>query len=564
MNSNCFGPSGVCAAILAIGLFLGGCAAHHQRMVDRTDWLLQANRHREALDYLERYLGRHAGNEEAWRYRIQIRLELEQRAAAGAEYWRMQTALGRSEPELLHHVVFAHGGGWTTDDFVPLARCGPDSVGNVALFEAQLLGRQAAPGSDIYLAPRQETVIGVMDALPGRFGAAAVPLLREGFSQPAPETRLAAAQAAVRLLADAPELARPLVQGALGDPSRTVRRGTVEVLLAAGDVADIGGYEPMPGEANPGVAVGWLALAERMGDPRRTALTTALAAAVPFVEAWSAQAPDADSGEDGDGEGGGTRGNRTDSPAAQAPPGDDPLVSLARSLRQGDREPADYLAEAPFEVRRSFALLVSPVLPLDGRVLEALAADPDMVVRTAVARYLVNGCGDGAVLGLLDDPEQGVRMAAARALAESGDPAALEALSRHFEAGGLEERLALLDAMLPLAPNPFLPLAAGAMGDELALVRESAVAPVASSCSEAVRPTLFAALTDEDPHVVVRAATALYPVEVAAMEAEAEAAAEAAAAVEAAAAEAEAAAADAAQGSGEADGTGGDGGKDEP
>lgn len=561
MNSNSFGPSGLCVTFLAVGLFLGGCAAHHQRMVDRTEWLLQANRHREALDYLERYLGRHAGNEEAWRYRIRIRLELEQRAAAGAEYWRMQTALGRSEPELLHHVVFAHGGGWTTDDFVPLARCGPDSVGNVALFEAQLLGRQAAPGSDIYLAPRQETVIGVMDALPGRFGAAVVPLLRDGFSQPAPEARLAAARAAVRLLDDAPELATPLVQEALGDPSRTVRRGTVEVLLAAGDAVDVGGYEPMPGEADPGVAVGWLALAERMGEPRRTALTTALAAAVPFVAAWSATAPDAGAGEDGDVEGSGARETPTEGPVAHAPPGDDPLVWLAWSLRRGDREPAACLAEAPFEVRRSFALLVSPVLPLEGRVLEALAADPDMVVRTSVARYLVNGCGDGAVLGLLDDPEQGVRMAAARALAESGDPAALEVLSRHFEAGGLEERLALLDAMLPLAPNPFLPVATSALGDELALVRESAVAPVASSCSEAVGPALFAALTDEDPHVVVRAATALYPVEVAALEAEAAAAA---AEAEAAAAAAEAAAAGAAQGSGEADGAGGDGLEGQP
>jgi len=512
---------GLGALLLITGLVLGGCATHHQRMVDRTEWLLGAHRHRDALDYLERYLGRHAGDEEAWRYRVRIRLDLDQRAAAGAEYWRMQTALGRSEPELLRHVVLANGGGWTTDDFVPLARCGPDSVGGIELFEEQLLGRRAAPGSDIYLAPRQETVIGVMDALPGRFGAAAVPLLRDGFSQPAPETRLAAARAAVRLLDPAPELATPLIQGALGDPSRTVRRGTLEALLTGNASVEPGTFEVMPGEADPAVAVGWLALAATLGDGESAEIEAALEAAVPFVAAWSTPAVAEHDGDGADDAGPPDPGDAV----IAAPPGDDPLVLLAWSLRRGERSAAECLAQAPFEVRRSFALLVAPVLPLEPAVLEALATDTDVVVRTAVARYLVLGTGEGALLALLEDPEQGVRMAAARALATSGDPAALEALSRHFEAGGLEERLALLDAMLPLPSNPYLPLATAALGDELSLVRESAIAPVAASCGAEVGPAMFDALTDEDPHVVVRAAAALYPIEVLSAETAAAAAA---------------------------------------
>ncbi len=498
---------------LALALGLGGCAAHQQRMVERTEWLLQAQQHREALDYLERYLGQHPTAAEAWRYRVRIRLELDQRAAAGAEYWRMQTALGRPEPELLGHVVLANGGQWTTDDFGPLARCGPDGIGDVALFEAQLLGRQSAPGSDIYLAPRQETVIGVMDALPGRFGEAAVPLIRGGFGEPAPETRLAAAAAAIRLLPAAPELAQPLVQAALHDPSRTVRRGTLEALLLARDPGDLSAYQPMAGEADPAVAVAWLALAGRVDEPRAAELAGAMAATVPFAAAWW-RPPRPTDPEDG----------AADEPVEIASPPElaDPLVRLAWSLRQDGRAPADALGEAPFEVRRSLALLVAPVLPLEPELLAAVAADGDVVVRTAVADYLVHGTAAEGALGLLEDEQSGVRLAAGRALARSGDPAALEPLSAYFAAGGLEDRLVVLDAMRILTPNPYWPLARKALEDELALVRESAVAPVAAACTADVDPVLFAALTDDDPHVVVRAAAALYPRQVARAEAEAQ------------------------------------------
>ncbi|MDP7112013.1 MAG: HEAT repeat domain-containing protein, partial [Myxococcota bacterium] len=486
-------------AILALlAMDLGGCTAHHQRMVDRTEWFLQAQQHREALDYLERYLGQHPGNAEAWRYRVRIRLDLDQRAAAGAEYWRMQTALGQPEPELLGHVVLANGGQWTTDDFGPLARCGPDGIGDLALFEQQLLGRQSAPGSDIYLAPRQETVIGVMDALPGRFGAGIVPLLRDGFSQPAPETRLAAAAATIRLLPTSPELARPLVQAALTDPSRTVRRGTLEALLTSAGAGDLTIYEPMAGEADPAVAVGWLALAERVGGTRADELTATMAAAVPLAAAWRRPPPVA-AGEEED--------SAEEASQQGPPPGGDPQVALVWSLRHGDTTASRPMAKAPFEVRRSLALLVAPVL-LESELLALLVDDPDVVVRTAMAEYLVRGTAAEPALVLLSDEQPGIRLAAARALTRSGDPAALEPLTAYFAAGWLEERLAVLESMRTLVPNPFDALARRALADELPLVREAAVALVAGSCADDLAPTLFAALTDDDPHVVVRAAAA--------------------------------------------------------
>ncbi len=131
---------------LALGLALAGCASHEKRMTRRVDALLEAGQHRRALDYLERYLDRHVQSLKAWEYRVRIRLDIDQRAHAGAEYWRLQKAMGRQHPEVLRQVVLGRGADWIVDDYAILARCGPDDLGDAAFFIAAVEGTPVREG----------------------------------------------------------------------------------------------------------------------------------------------------------------------------------------------------------------------------------------------------------------------------------------------------------------------------------------------------------------------------------------------------------------------------------
>jgi len=464
-----------------------GCPSHHRRMNDRVQWLLEGHQHRQALAYLERYLGRHPDSYDAWTHRIHIRMLLDQRAAAAAEYWRMRTALGAEHPDVLEQIVLGSNGDWIVADYTALARCASDDVAGLAFFEAVLDGFSASEAAPVFVAPRRETVIGVMNALPGRFGAASLPLIERVFDEPTPEVRLSAARAAIRLSSLEPHATRPLLQRAVADPSPAVRRAVLESLLAPGASDDLAFLQPMQGESDPAVAVAWLALAERMAPERAIELKTAAAAAAPVADALAGIATQED-----------------------APPlPDEPLLRLAAGVRDGSCD-AECWDAAPFPVRRTLIGLLAPVLPLNDGVLPQVLSDPDMVVRTEASRYLALGATDPRWLALLQDPEQGVRLAAARSLVESGDPMGLEPLATMLADAGMEEKLSVLDAMLYLPSNPFLPLAIEAAKDEAGLVREAAIEPIAASCGEGVEAFMVERLTDEDPHVVVRGAAALY------------------------------------------------------
>jgi HEAT repeat protein len=480
---------------------LSGCASHHQRMVDRVEWLVGSSQHRQALDYLERYLGRHPESLDAWKYKVSIRLDLDQRAAAAAEYWRLTEALGQPHPEVLGHVVLGGGGDWTVPDYAPLARCATDPIAAPDFFATILDGYTASESSPVFLAPRRETVIGVMDAMPGRYGAAAAPIVLAGLSDATPEVRLAAAHAAVRLAHVDPATGWPMVRAVVHDATARVRRGALEALLSPTAAADLARLPAVKdGETDPAVLVAWLGLAARLDAEQGDALRRSIRGRAPMADALAGPLPpDPEVCSDG-----------PVVPAGETPPGEaDPLLDLASRVGLGTCDAACW-ADAGFPERRALMTLMAPVLPLQPALLEAAAADPDVFVRTELARYLEHSAADPALLALLEDPEQGVRMAAARALTRSADPAALAPLSAHAAASGMEEKLSLLHAMLTLAPNPYLPLVEELMSDEAGLVREAAVGPLASACGEETPARMRAALTDEDPHVVVRAAAALY------------------------------------------------------
>jgi len=243
----------------------------------------------------------------------------------------------------------------------------------------------------------------------------------------------------------------------------------------------------MPGESEPAVAVAWLAFAGEWEGDRAFEVMEVATDVAPVVAAL-------------------VPGAREDEGPV---PSDDPLTKLATAVTRGTCDAVCW-DTAPFPVRRTLVGLMAPVLLPPDPVLAAWLSDPDMVVRTEAARYLVRGTSEPRMLALLQDPEQGVRLAAARSLAESGDPMALEPLATMLRDAGMEEKLSVLDGMLQLPANPFLPLAIEAATDEAGLVREAAIGPVTASCGDGVEAFLLERLTDEDPHVVLRAAAGLY------------------------------------------------------
>ena len=469
--------------VALLSLVVAGCGNHEKKMIKRVDALLEAHQHRQALDYLERYLTSHVQSYKAWEYKVLIRLELDQRAAAGAEYWRLQTAMERQHPEVLERVVLNRGAGWIVDDYLPLARCGTDTLADVAFFDGVLEGEPSTPGSNVYITPRAEVVIGVMDALPGRFAAAAAPLIIRGQQHDVEEVRLAAAGAAVRLAVLDANTGDALLRTSLEDRAATVRRGTLVAMVGEDGLQNLGRYGISANEGNPSVAVAWLGLSGRMGEERALEVRTAAAAVDPTVAALVAP-------------------ESVDSNAF-------PMQTLAARFADGTLDGATWTRAAEGD-KRSLIELVAPVLPPPPALVEALTTDGDRIVRITMASYLTSGVTHEPLLALLSDEEVGVRLAAARALASSGDAAALEPLQSFFDGGSFEEKLAILDAMSYRADTPFLPIAMKAQADALPLVRETAIKPLAASCSDENRARMLDALTDDEPHVVVRAATSLY------------------------------------------------------
>lgn len=471
---------------------LAGCANHEKRMATRVDWYLEANRHYDALDYLEGYLDHYPTSERAWRYRVNIRLAMDQRPQAAAEYWRLRTALGVHHLDALERVVHAGGAGWTLPEYFALSRCGAGGVGDLAFFEQTLLGHPVSQDASIVLAPPTETVLGVMRALPGRFGVDALPLIEEGLRHPSDEVRLDAGRALLRLdsaVGDDPGETSgetdTLLEGAFADSSPRVRRGMIEAVMLTGDPERWARVPLGEDENDAGVAVAWFGIVAPDDAQRASAVRARAATVAPVAAALT-----------GLGE--------------HAPPAKgDPRLGLAIRMGNGSCDERCW-TRATVDLRRDLSTLAAPFVPLESGMLALMAADPDPVVRTSAARYLVHSSDRAALMPLLSDPEQGVRAAAAAALVAAGDDGGREALLVYLDQAGLEEKLSLVDALLRHQPHPFGEVALRLAGDETPLVRENALPAVATACADEHEAVFLLGLTDDDPHVVVRAAAALY------------------------------------------------------
>tara|TARA_Y100001968_G_scaffold294016_1_gene300304 strand:+ start:190 stop:1674 length:1485 start_codon:yes stop_codon:yes gene_type:complete len=489
-------------------------------MVLKVEALMEQGRYDGALSYLERYLGRYGRSLAGWRYRVLIRLEQQQRAAAAAEYAALNERVGGHQPEILREVVLGAGGRWLLSDYRVLARCSAGRLAEVSLFEQlmspQLLGR----GSMSKVAVPENELAAIIDSLPGALPTAATwPLLEERASAASDKLKAHLITAAARHLAAGlpteadQELAKDwLLKGAaandeplraaatlawplLHKDQRTVQLGTkmVDGLLSAGD--------PLRASAV------FLMTPIRANEPEQAAQ----------LRRWSAKSPGALAGF-------ALAALERETPSrAQAAR----LKRLASSTDAGSKlaaatapggTPAAVWQQLNVEQRRAWSavMVLSPV-PKHSTWVELILSDSDaLVVRNgAAALALLDTQGQDSELvdalrQALSSRDPSSRGAAAAAIVATGQHALARELEQLAQQGDDRSLLAALDAVILSGSSGWEKLSEVALESATPLVRERAIDAISASCNEGQLALLEQLLEDQDPHVAIRAATALY------------------------------------------------------
>ena len=388
---------------------LSGCLSAEQKMILKVDGFMAEQRWDDALGYLERYLGKHNESFVGWRYRVLIRLEQEERAVAAQEYHDLSEALERQAPDVLERVVLGAGGQWLLSDYGALARCAPDGIVDAAFFENILEPKELGSGSLTKVAVADDTILAVLDALPGGLDPNSTwPLVARYSSRSEPAFRervLAAARRHVRSEVLSPELR---AQASLQIPQQEI-------------------------------------------DPADRVLS---------LQSWKS-------------------------------------LSLEEQRRR-----------------------IAPALTAGGDEAAAIALaaldGSDAVLSQAAARALsLPGAGDESALEAalragLANLDPATRSATAAAIVTRGASALLPDLERLFRQGQDRVMTETLRAMIREGGEPWASLVPMALKADLPLVRELAVDAAAASCRAEDVQLLSGLLADKDPHVAVRAATALY------------------------------------------------------
>ncbi len=508
--------------LICLTMLLGGCLGHEQKMILKVERFMEEERYDQALTFLETYLGKHSQILSGWRYRVLIRLAQEDRALAATEYAALNDALSRHEPEVLREVVLGAGGRWLLSDYRALARCAPEGVADVAFFEDLLTAKHLGTGSLTKVAVSSDEIAAVIDALPGNLPPAGTWAIVEQHSVSAdPKIRHRVIRAAGRHLAagglddqQTGQALEILRQGALGDedlreaalvasldlppgPGRGDFVATmVTALAASGDEQRAMGLFLLgPDTAGPtwsGDQLGeWAQTAEGV---LRTLAVAGLLAAEPNRAHGKYLAKKDDSGVTGD-----------------------RLAAVVGYARADAPAPSDVWASIPADERRTWAPAVVRTKAADRGTWAKLAlTDSDAVVAQQAARAMaLPGLGDDdAVAPALEagmkamDPA--TRAYAARAVVVRGAPALSLAVQGLFSQGQDRVMNEVLRGMVEDGGDAWAPLVQLGLKADLPTIRELAVDAGVASCREEDRALMLELLTDEDPHVAVRAASALY------------------------------------------------------
>lgn len=509
--------------LLAASL-LTGCLTPEQRMIVKVEHFMAADRYDDALGYLDSYLSKHNKSLAGWRYRVLIRLDQEDRAQAAGEYAALSEALERHEPDVLREVVLGAGGRWLLSDYRALARCAPEGVVDAAFFADLVEPKHLGQNSLTKVAISADEIGAVLDALPGALPAAETWLVVAKFEDDTdPRIRGRVVRAAGRHLAS-----MGLSQQATGQ--------AIEILRSAALSSDP--------ELREGALLATLDLPEGPGQGDFVGhLVTALAAAGDGPRAASLFLL-----------GPGGRGPGTWSPlqlSSWAETTEGPLRVLAVSglhAAQPEAERGRFLAEAgastaPWRrlaavagfdhgagggVEEAWAGLttedkrtwgpafVRTAAPDRGTWVRMILAESDAVTTQASAAALaLPGMGDDPEIdpsleGAMKVMDPATRASAARAVVVREAEGLTLSVQGLFAQGQDRVMNDVLHGLVDSGNPAWQPLVDLGLHADLPMIRELAVDAAAASCRTDAKELMLGLLGDEDPHVAVRAASALY------------------------------------------------------
>ncbi len=507
--------------LLSVVLFTTGCMTPEQRMIRTVERHMERQAWDDALTYLEGYLGKRTDSLVGWRYRVLIRLEQGERALAAGEYADLNAALARHEPAVLREVVLGSGGRWLLSDYKALARCAPEGVADVALFTDLLEAKHLGIGSMTKVAIADDQIAAVIAALPGRLPAAETwPLVQRFTVNPSPGVQARLVAAAGRHLADgslsteASFEALAVLQQAARSPQAEMREAALLASLS------------LPAGPGQGTYVGGLVTAfNSVGDVPRAISLFRLGPGGAGPAGWTKDLLllwRADSGALG-------------SAAVSLSLEREPNAALSRALeRRVVTEPQGTLAAfsagathpprveevyaaASAEQRRIWApAFVRSASP--DRVLWAKRAFADsdaLVTRAAADALAIPGVGDDPLIdplleAAMNSADPATRAAAARAAVIRGASGLSLPVEGLFARGDDRVTNDVLTALVETGGAGFDGVVAAGLRSELPMVRELAVDAAAASCSAGNKELMATLLGDDDPHVAVRAASALY------------------------------------------------------
>ena len=509
--------------ILLAALLLNGCLTPEQRMVKTVDRMMSQEAFDDALSYLERYLTKNEQSLAGWRYRVLIRLDQEERALAAVEYAALSEALERHEPDVLRQVVLGAGGRWLISDYRALARCAPKGVADVAFFAERLEAKHLSAGSMTKVAVSSDEIGAVIDALPGRL-------------PPGETWALVAAHAADpeeglrrRVVAAA---GRHLASGELGPEEAAAALAVVESGAYASEdslreQALLSALSLPEGDGRDTFIAGLVAAFNGAGDVPRAVGLFLLGPDMAGPAAWSDDLLEGWSADPG------PLGIAALGQKALRSPKRAVLRQLKKRIKAGDTalRLVAYAAQdkalsdeakaawkaADAETRRTWAPALVRTMATDRVPWTAMIlADSDALVTAGAARALglPNVGDDRAIDSFLehtlngDDPA--TRAASAVAIITRGATGLALAVEGLFSRGDDRVMNDVLQAMVDGGALGFQGVVAAGLRAELPLVRERAVDAAAASCLPEHRELMGSLLQDADPHVAVRAASALY------------------------------------------------------
>jgi hypothetical protein len=519
--------SGLLIAALATGS--ASCKTAEQKMVEQVEQHRERGRYDAALDYLEKYLAKYSDSLSAWRYRVLIRLDQEKRAEAAAEYSALNAALARHEPAILREVVLGAGGRWLVSDYASLARCGSDHLAGVAFFEDVLTPKLLSEGSMTKVAVRPQEIAAVIDALPGNLNPEDTWALISKYGRDSnPDLQARAVRAAGRhiamdsLGAEAVAEAIQLIQTASASSSEELREAA---LLAAIRLPEGPGKEEFLG--------GLVAALADAGDTPRALTLALIGPRWDGAGGWTPERFKAWAAEDGPlrivGVAGlaseKASGKRLKELRAAAEGGDAgekftaaAMLDALKGVKGADwKGPKAAWKAADVEARRAWASVFVRGRGKDRlKWVMAILADSDaLVTQAATVGLAVPGIGadvmvDRALEQALQVDDAATRAGAAAAAVIRGSDGLALAVEGLFSAGDDRVMNDVLHAIVGDGSDRWRGAIELGLKAETPTVREIAVDAAAATCSTDNKPLMEGLLTDEDPHVAVRAASALY------------------------------------------------------